>query len=485
MKWLVVLCACLFVYLVAGAGEGRDFDRSHYRGISTSKFSHKDNVNIKDKAFVKNFILMPYEIKRMILSYLTENELYAFMKIQEVADFHPMAVEAYGVSYGNTPVYVKDRHLDANIDFVYKDRALSFNNVTIFKDFLKTFHKYVKNLKLDFIGLHQSGELRDVLTVIGKYSAETLKRLEIRDDQKIVNGIEIVRKMSFPNVVELSFFMCEFTSHNLNLRNAFPSVRRLAATLTSFTDRMWVDKSFSNLTHLQINTKQRLYFTESEVLRILSNNPQIHSLSLVQSTPSFLSTINERFPNIINLGIINLPPVWRNNQVDVHMKNVERLVFEGAIPMENPHFLSFDNIKEIQWHSPSDADVLLTKLIQNNKQSLEILQIVESKINDAHLKKLIDLPALKKVGIWNAKFTAKALINFIESNKKLSEIRLYNAPESLKKDLYDALNSNEVSTSLKSFEPQSNEEGDFYLRKRDGNQIKWGNTLEFLWDNFF
>lgn len=115
MKWLLVLCSCLIVYTLAAEGDGRDPDRSHYNGISTSKFN---NVNIKNKSFIQHFISMPYEIKAMILRYLTENELYAFMHIDEVAEFHQMAIEAYGVSYGNTPVFMKDRQLFTKIVYL-------------------------------------------------------------------------------------------------------------------------------------------------------------------------------------------------------------------------------------------------------------------------------------------------------------------------------------------------------------------------------
>lgn len=327
--------------------------------------------------------------------------------------------------------------------------------------------------------------MRSVLATIDEHCAKTLKRLEIRNDYGHINGIEILTKMSFPNVQELSFHMCDWNVKNLNLKKPFPKVRRLASTFGNFIDRMWIDKSFSDLTHLQIHTSHRNYFTEEETLRILSKNPKIHSLSLVQATPDLLRTINEQFPNIVNLGFINIQPIWKTNYADVHMKNVQRLVYEGAIPAKNLHFLSFDNLKEIQWHSTSDADALLIKLIQHHKHSLEIVQIIETIINDKHLEKLKNMPALEKLGIWNATFTADSLINFIESNKKLSEIRLFNVRENLKTDLYNAFNSNDVPASIKEFVPKSNEDGDLYLAKSNGNPTKWGNTLEFLWDNFF
>lgn len=484
MKWLLVLCLCLIVYTLADDNDGRDPDRSHYRGISTSKFNYKDNVNIENKSFVQHFISMPYEIKRMILGYLTENELYAFMHIDEVAEYHQMAAEAYGVSYGNSPIFMKDLSLDDSINFLYNNRALSFNNVTIFVDFLKTFHKYIKNIKLDLSSLDSAGEKRSIFAAIGQHCGDTLKRLEIRNDKEKINGIGILAGMSFPNVEELSFYFCNWKLQNLNLKKAFPNVRRLSTTFGIFVDRMWVDNSFSDLTHLQIHTGRR-EFTDDEVLRILSKNPTIHSLSLAQATPNLMRTINEQFPNIINLGFISMQPIWKTNYADVHMNNVKRLVYEGAIPAENLHFLHFDNLKEIQWHSSSNADALLIKFIQKHKHSLEIIQIVESIITDKHLEQLKDMPVLEKLGIWNATFNANSLINFIESNKQLSEVRLFNVPEGLKTDLYNAFNANDVPASLKEFVPKSNEEGDLYLAKSDGNPTKWGNTLEFLWDNFF
>lgn len=163
---------------------------------------------------------------------------------------------------------------------------------------------------MNFGTLHEAGELRDVLAVIGKYSARTLKHLELRDNKNYFYGIEIIRKMSFPNVEELSFFMCGERIHyfNFSFKEAFPKVSRLAATFTKFAEPMWIDNSFSNLTHFQVHNAR--YFTDAEVYRILRNNPKIHSLSVVQATPQFLRDINDQFPNIVNLGIINLLPAW-------------------------------------------------------------------------------------------------------------------------------------------------------------------------------
>lgn len=469
---------------MSGYSEQNALDSSVDHFLPNEELPNEVKLAItKGNGFMVNFIMMPAELKRIILSFLSEKELFDFLHINELQHYHKLAAEAYGMSHGNKPLYAHNNWLSENVGFTMKNQGVSLTNITIFKSYLKTFNKYIKNLKIDSASFQDS--LPDIFATVAKYCANTLTRLEIRSD--FYDGIEThVTNMSFPNVVELSLFSCDLYSRNLNLNQTFPNVRRLAVTFIKFSDRMWIDKSFNKLTHLQIHfdPREAEKFTENEILRILRKNPDISSLSIVNTSPQLLEIIGEEFSNIINLGMISLSSLWSNGAM-ICMPNVERFVFEGAIRYDDPGFVIFDNLKEIQWHSPTEPERLLLKFIRTHRSTIETIQIAETIILDAHLAEMHNILKLRRICLWNATITVDALFQFIEANERLSEIELFDVSLQLRHDIHAAFNASGLNEWLELVNPQRSEFGDIHLVKR-GTCVESGdNTLEFLWDNFF
>lgn len=473
MKCIVfVVLFCLCAYLET-AVAGRDLDRP------LQKSAGRDNIpdDVKGKVFLEYLALLPIELKVMVLEKLSAKELYDFTQVNELSIYHELAIEAYGKSYGNIQVHFKDGN---GTDFIYRKNpsGISFSNVTTFLNHLITFNRYIKNVHINF-ALMTPDEIHSVLSEIGRSTASTMTRLEIHFDTHKTNAIEMIKRMSFPNVEELSFHLCSFKNPVTNLSTVFPKLRRLASTLSKSANRDWIEYNFSNLTHLQIQEDERRYATQTEVLNILRNNPNIHSLSVVSPTPGLMHRINEEFPKIVNLGFISLKDVWFNNP-SIHMKNIERIVFEGEIRNENTGFLTFDNLKEIQWYSPNKAEQFLLKLIANHKHTIEILQIAQTEINDHDLSRIENMEQLKKVGFWKANVTSYGVHKFIESNKELTEIRIFDAQQQLQFDVDQAIKGGGFPGWS-----QSNNGKDIILIKNTSKGETWGNTLFFLWDNFY
>lgn len=469
MKWFAFLVlSCISVcYISSVTGRYFGVPRKPYLEIIGLK-----NATIKDKVFVDRYTSFPEEFKEEVLNLFSANELFDFMHTNDLSYYHHLAYKKYEESFSNTPVHFKDLH---NADFQYDNGVISFANILTFKKYLQTFNKQIKNLKIEF-GLLKTAELYEVLFTVAEHCAETLTHLEIRTSSS--KGMNIVMNMSFPMVEELSFFMCNFKEQNINLKQTFPNVRRLAATFTRSVDRMWIDKNFSNLTHLKAHLEEVHAFTEFEILRFLRNNPEIHSLSIVSATPDLLRIINSDFPNIVNLGMINLAPKWYNSDM-VHMENVERFVFEGAI-QKNPSFVTFNKLKEIQWHSPTEVELYLMDLIEMNSKTLEKMLIGGSKISGEHLTKMINLPELERISIQTTTATADQIYDLMMANKKLSEIRLYNSTHSLRQNLYKGLvKHNNFFGTVYTYENFAS-----VLRNRQPNE-KLINPIAFLWDNFF
>lgn len=466
MKFLVLIAfSCLSICFVTG----RDFGvpQKPYLEIIGVKDS-----KINDKAFVERFTSFPEEFKREVLSFFAVNELFDFMHTEEFSAYHHLAYAQYGDSYSNTPVYIKDLKQS---DFAYDDGVISFGSIPTFKKYLQTFNKQIKNLKIE-VRLLQADELNDVLSTVAEHCAETLTRLEIRSSSS--KGINIIKTMSFPMVEELSFFMCGLGEQNLDLKQTFPNVRRLAATFTKSVDRMWIDKNFSNLTHLQVDVDETHAFTESEILRFLRNNPEMHSLSIVAATPKLLCAINNKFPNIVNLGMINLAPEWYKSEM-VHMEHIERFVFEGSIK-PNPSFVTFNKLKEIQWHSPAEAKVLLLDLIHENSNTLEKILITQPDISGEQLATMTNMLQLERISLSFTTATANQIYDLFKVNQKLSEVRMYDSTHSLRQNLYRGLTAHDDF-----FGTVYTYENYVSVARNRRPKEKLANPIEFLWDNFF
>lgn len=229
--------------------------------------------NIENKVFVDNFVSLPAELKVIILGYLSPKELLEFIQIEEFKEYRDLATAAFGIAYKSHSIGYR---LIKKDDIVVENGDISISNLTTFTTFLKLFNKHVKSLKVDNSAFRDD-ELQTVLDAVDEHCANTLTKLEIR--QMFGNELAQIKEMTFPNVEEFFIFSNYFRNQSLDLEDAFPNVRRLTVTNTRFTDRNWIDKSFSNLNALHVDLNRD--FKETEVVKLLEKNPGITTLGLV------------------------------------------------------------------------------------------------------------------------------------------------------------------------------------------------------------
>lgn len=434
------------------------------------------NPHVKSKVFVNNFEVLPAELKKIILGHLSPKELFYFVQIDEFKEYHKLTTEAFGSSYKFHNIGYYTHRLIRKDDFIIENDIISIFNFTKFTTFLRTFNKYIKTLVLDNSSF-RGNELQITLDFLAENCAKTLTKIEIRH----IFGTELnsIKAISFPNVQELIIFSNYFRNQTLDLDRTFPNVRRLTVTGTKYTDRTWIERSFTNLTHLHVDI-ERGYIRETEVVRILEKSPEVISLGLVYATPSMLRIINEHFPKIVNLGIVALAISYLTTEETIYMRNVERFYFEG-ITFSETRFIDFDNLKELHWNSRCKPEFVFLDLVNRHKIQIESLEIEKTVISNEHLAIISGMTNLQKVTFRfdpeiNVTMTANGLLNFIEANEKLSEIHLFDADFHLRQELYRTFNSSNISGTLQTFEPNSDEKGNVFIVKNSRKFIKLGNS---------
>lgn len=389
-------------------------------------------------------------IDENVLEDYSVKELYDFMQMDQYKQYHSVAAEVYGEKFGDIPIQgvnYKRR------DFEFENDVIYFGKLETFTEFLRSFNRYIRNIKVDSLeSVHEWGSTPDavisaVLEAIDEHCGDTLTHFELREDHlNFVNNI----KFTFPSVEELSLYKCAIYTATIDLKTTFPNVRRLKAEGTHFKDRNWVERNFQNLTNLKVTlgTPNGLtsFFTDFKVYNILREIRSISTLSLGNCETGMLEIINDQFPQIIDLEIINPKPEF--SQKPIRLEHVKRFSCQGMEVQIEP-FFEFDHLKILQWSSKSQFVHQLISLIQKHADQIEEIDILNTSISDNDLEEIGQLGKLQRFTVtfdpnaeevsFDQVLSADALINFINGNKKLNEIHLIDVDTVLRKHFIEAM----------------------------------------------
>lgn len=432
---------------------------------STVEIFNGEQFSTKNVVIGEKFTKQSLDVQKLILSRLSLTELFEFVQNEKYKDYHQLAAEEYGLNYGNRLLFTKNYFIPEDPGYVIREENISFRNLTKFKIFVKSFHKHIRNLKIDFSSFYGTDRL-EIFNYIEKYCSKTLTRFEIVHIYK--KELDFIQRMSFPNVVELSIAECHFHESELSLGSIFPNVRRLSATFSAFEDRRWVERNFLKLTHLQVHIGfGNTLFHQDEVLRILGQNRNLLSLGIIHCPPDLLRRINENFPKIDDLQIVSQSNDFANS-TDIHMEYIQRFFYEGRMDRRNP--INFSKLKELRWHSRSKPEDSLLGLIEDNIHTLEILHIEKTVFLNKHLQFIRNMKKLERFSLRfrnddGEPFTTDELISFIKANHKLLEVRLIDTHKSFKQEIYTALVESKLPGWIRTFDPLLDKEDDIHIMK--------------------
>lgn len=440
-------------------------------------FKHK-NVSITNDLFKVLFILLPIEEKQDILSQLTVKELLDFVQVKEYEEYHPLAVEVYGKSYGHMIV---GNHIYTQIgeapDFVVKSNEIVFFNATALTKFLASFHEHIKHFKLLFLSDNINEMILDSLS-----ENSTLKRLQMRLNRE--RDFDLLNGRSFGSVEEISFDFCRIGNQTVDLSHVFPSVRRFSAFFTEYSP--WFDRLLASpsMTHLQVFIAPNS-FSEENVIQILQNNHGIGHLRLCNATSNIVRIINEAHLRIRTLALID-----SQNQLEdvdkVHMESVEKFSFERGDKVCYKVPITFSNLKELKWSSKAALDGGLLDFLDVHKDTVESLDIEDTGLSDEHWDHLTRMKELNRISLSGRELVSieiDQLINLIKVLPKLAVIRFNGAKRNDSLELIEGLRSSGLNEWVDSFEVCSGDEGHFYLTKQGHVAQKWENSFDFFSSN--
>lgn len=484
--FLVCLCNCSVVWQVYGY-EFQENAQENCGNIGIKKqassfgsLGFTSNADVTDKIFVDYFIALPAELKLIILGYLSPKDLFDFIHIENLKEYHHLAIEAYGTVYGDTVLSIRNAKKKRN--FHLENNIIHFYDLSKFQTALRVFKKKIRNLRID-LAAFLDYELNETVAIISEFS-NALTRLELRNIYE--DDLDVIQTVSFPKIKELAFFNCEFDSHKMvQLKGIFPNVRRFSSISNQAEDPKWVERNFSNLTHLILEVSRKFH-RESDVLQILNRNPELISLSVHWPTPNLLRTINEQFSNIVNLAFI----AYANDFMgiaEINMKHIETFSFDGLIDF--PMAITFENLKELRWSATSDPEDDLLNFIQKHKNTLERIEIRDADFLDEHLEKINNMTQLERFAISflpdaEDSITAEGLFDFIRNNRKLSEVQLKEVQQYQRVEVFLLFNVSGLAGNMEVFDPWSPDQGDIYFR-RGVKETKRNDPMQFFKSHSF
>lgn len=445
----------------------------------TTNLGFTRDIGVKNKIFINNFVALPPELKKIILGYLSVQELFEFTQNPEFAEYHQLAIEAYGLTYGNTPVFFTGSNKVRPSTHDYFINVREFDSFSLF---LSTFNKYIRSIKIDFSQIHRF-DLFNLLNEIEYYS-ETLNRIEFRRFNS--HQFKHIETIAFSNVKELSIFGCSFDNEYIESKYTFPSVDKLSIKATTFSSRKWIENSFNNLTKLLIDI-HRERFWEEDLISTLSYNLKINTLGIINSTPNLLQQIDKDFSNIKNLGLLKISSEFFDTPI-IHMHHIQRLLFVGMIRNKIPIY--FENLKELEWQSRTKPEIAFIDFIQIHQQTIEILHIQKTPLSDHHLDEMHNMTQLKKMSIHfeegtKIQMTTVGMINFIKANENLTEIEIFGVKKMLREAIFETFDKSGIVGWLQITDPKLNDQGHIHIIKATHKPIRNEDSLQFLRSNFF
>lgn len=375
-------------------------------------------------------------IDRATLEQYSVKELFDLIQSKQYKQHRKLAAEVYGSKYGHIPVQGVHYNLD---DIEAFDHIIYIGKVGTFIDFLNAFKGHIKNIKLNIQEtVYRSEENRDhiipsIFASIRENCAANLTHFELlNDNSEYINDL---KDIAFPNVEELSLYNCALYNNKgeMDVKAAFPNVRRLKALETHHADDTWIKRNFPNLTHLQVTVGSShsngitTYITERRLCDILKEIPSITSLSMGKCETGILSEIN-LFAQIINLELIS--PQLGNHPEPIRMQHVRNFSCQD-VGTEIQNFVKFDKIQKLKWQSQQNYVRYLVSFVQEISEKIEELEIQKTfGILDKDFQEMGELDELLKLNIIfdpysSIHMTANGLIEFIKKNEQLAEVHLF------------------------------------------------------------
>lgn len=387
------------------------------------------------------FMDLNMDVQLLVLEHLNFRDLYSTAVTNK--QLSKLAGQAFRtklskkiVVFMNPFMHYVQKDLTETDDYIYIQRLETMLRI------LKNFGRSISKLSTHHsIGEQLSKEQLDLVkTINGLISsncADTLVHFETCNSQEnVFDGIT----KPFKNVENVTLHGQFKTLRNANFTfdELFPAVRRLSLPSIEYCNLSSVGLNLPKLEHLEVHIHpyQPLRFTESDIQRILTanpeviemlqRNPQIRSLKLGCSSRRFLQKINEMLPNLESLELIYFQESFSQNENEILFKNVKIFTIFTMFgdPKCIPTNIHFEKFVELHTNvSPMEYNWWID-FIKNNKdlKKLHLDQgCADTRILDAITAMELNLVEISltvdlHVGYEN-------IVKFVKANKQVEIFR--------------------------------------------------------------
>lgn len=416
-----------------------------------------------------------------LLSKISTRELFHYFLLnKELRKYKTLVDRQCAARFANRPINI----MWGDEDITAFDNEVRINsNLTVIKKMLPPIKKHIKALKVNFIQLDD--DLPAALIFIHTTLGATLESLEICGGEQ--HDFEPFKKFTFPALKTLVIFGSDLPK--LNYKRIFSRVDSLTIIRTDVINaKNWIPTHFPHLKRLQVEIG-KTYFNRSDVLDVLKTNPKLTDLGTVYGDPTLHNQINAKYPNIVNLAVINPSRTFSLLKQPIEMKNIKGCVFAHDESCRQAKYFNFSQLRKLCWLCVRAPKTLFGEIVKNNS-NIEIIDVEDAVLTDSDLAQVAALPKLQLFSIGfndeaTIEITGPGLANLVKRSNTLAGIRLKRAKKDFVKEVYDAFTANGLKNWITIPLNQLEAVSHVHFKNPRVKQIPLDDELQFLMSNTF
>lgn len=404
----------------------------------------------------------------LILERLDYDDLVNATKINE--KLSSVAADVFRYKYSRKSIVIHDRFsLSNNSDELFDVTGMEIDSETIEDENLylemPTFNvKFSENaIELDYGGeilnlfKYFGDEIKKLVSqiewadsnscaeiigrLISKYSSESLVDLTVEVSEE--NVLEFVTKPLI-NVQNLELTLRDRNTNlkSYQLNELFPALRSLTIfQLFDFDESVFFDYHIPNLEHLDIRGSYNEYKTYSG---LISNNPQIRTLSLTNARAEYVEKVSANLPQLETLTLKKF--ILQNERI--RFENVTTLTMSYGYGVSSIQAnLEFPRLQTLSIEFDLGQHFAKHYSFLKELRHLKHLDLTFEDINDSQFKELTqNLTSLVQLDLhhhWNGRryteLSAKSITEFLETHDKVQQLNVINFVDKFKLNIQKEL----------------------------------------------
>jgi len=386
-------------------------------------------------------------------TFFEDSDFHSLLALARISDvMAKYAVDSYKWKYASKPILISGPLSEEEKSAIHElETHISIKNYNLVKLTLQVFGNHIKTLVIDYkeIDLNQRKEIHrfidghctDSLTAMTLMGMDENVLKNFRSPLKMVENVTIdgELKSKSHSILHLSSI---FSYKNLKLNEIYPGLRRLTLNRMNVPDASIFDVEFSQLERVKITLLPApynepfindFYKTKPAMIKLFEKNPQIQTLILQNCNSLDYLRIASSLSNLNLLQVNFLPFEEKYIGSKIRFSNVKKIGFNMKYNIDLSETVIFDKVNEFVLVCSGKKECKGFP-IKGNFNKLYIVRYSFS--NEEFLELDKKAPNLKDVFIASDEDINRFhVLNFIQGNRKLKNLRITSQNEELFKIL--------------------------------------------------